>query len=244
MRITNTFLSLVVGAVLFSETAWCQSADSDSAFVAEATAAAVASYERTMHGQVVLYNGSEYVPVEEPYEGFPFFGSEYWEQGSIKYSGEVFHDVTMEYDLVQDMLVIEHYDQRGYVTEVLLHNDLIDYFDLLGHRFINVRGDSSGIRAGFYDLLYDGAIKLLCKRRKMVHESVEGGAVEVRFLERANYYLMREGQAISIRNKSSLLKALADKKKKLRQYARANALNNGDKEKMFVSLIRHYESLN
>lgn len=244
MRIASAVLSLVGCVGLFSQRASCQSIVTDSAFVAEATASAVANYDRALYGQVALYNGSEYIPIPEPYKGFPFFGSEYWEEGTIKYSGEVFHDVLMEYDLVQDQLVIEHYDQRGYVTEVKLHSDLIEYFDLLGHRFINVRGDSSGIRAGFYDLLYDGTMKLLCKHRKLLHETISNGTVEVSFLERANYYLLRDGKTISLRNKASILKALSDKKKALRQFARANGLSNENKEKMMVSLVRHYESLN
>ncbi len=199
-----------------------------------------------MHGQLILYNGSQFVPVPEPYEGFPFFGSEYWEEGSIQYYGEVFHNVPMEYDLVQDVLVIEHYDQRGFVTEVMLHSDRIGYFDLLGHRFVRVQGDSSSagmLRAGFYDLLYDGELKLLCKRRKSIHETVGSGVVEVSFLERASYYLLREGQALPVRSKASMLKVLSDKKRALRQFARANGLTNDDKEKMLVSLVRHYETL-
>lgn len=244
MGLRNIVLLLVGGAVLLSQEALGQPAASDSAFVAEATASAVASYKRVLSGQEVLYNGSEYVALPEPYTGFPFFGSEYLEEGSIKYSGEVFHNAFMEYDLVQDVLVIEHYDQRGFVVEALLHTDLIEYFELLGHRFINLRQDSSGLRAGFYDLLYDGKMKLLCKRRKSVHETVQGGEVEVSFIERATYHLLHDGQAITLRNKASVLKALSDKKKALKQFARANKLTNDNKEEMLVSLIRHYESLN
>jgi hypothetical protein len=244
MRITNTVLALLGVAVPFSQSAWSQVVAADSAFVAEAAASAVAAYESALHLQEALYNGSQYVPIPEPYDGFPFFGSEYLEEGTIKYAGEVFHNVPMEYDLVHDVLVIEHYDQRGYVTDVMLHSDLVEYFDLLGHRFISVHEDSSGLRPGFYDLLYDGEMKLLCKYKKSVHETVEAGTLNVKFLERVTYYLLRDGQGIPLRSRSSLFKALADKKKALRQYARANRLTDEDKERMFASLIRYYESLN
>lgn len=246
MRITAAILSAIAGSLLFPRYVSGQQHASDSLFVAQAVASAVAAYDRSQRGQVALYNGAEYVPIPEPYEGFPFFASEYLEEGSVMYSGELFHNVPLEYDLVQDQLVIEHYDQRGYVTEVRLHDDLIDYFDLLGHRFIHVRGepDWGDLRPGFYDLLHDGKIKLLCRRKKNKQDRIEDRRVNVSFIERNTYYLVRDGQAITLRNKAAVLKALADKKKALRQFVRANRLKEVDKEEMMISLVQHYDSLN
>src|SRR5690606_34682790 len=124
-------------------------------------------------------------------------------------------------------------------------SDLVEYFEVLGHHFINVREDSgwSGLRPGYYDLLYDGDMKLLCKRKKSINEKIENGVVDVSFIERATYHLLRDGEAISVRKKASILKALDDKKKALKQFARANGLGNRNKEEMLISLIRHYESL-
>ncbi|HLT80243.1 MAG TPA: hypothetical protein VKZ86_04390 [Cyclobacteriaceae bacterium] len=245
MKISTTVVSLLGAAFFFTRPAFSQSVAPDSAFVIEAVEVAVAGYDRVMRGQEVLYNGSEFIPIPEPYNGFPYFGSEYLEEGSIKYAGEVFHNVLMEYDLVQDQVAIEHYDQRGYVTQVKLHSDLVEYFEVLGHHFINVREDSgwSGLRPGYYDLLYDGDMKLLCKRKKSINEKIENGVVDVSFIERATYHLLRDGEAISVRKKASILKALDDKKKALKQFARANGLGNRNKEEMLISLIRHYESL-
>jgi hypothetical protein len=245
MRPLTSIVALIGSAVLLAHDAWCQRFAADSVFVADAVASAIATYEQTQRGQVALYNGGEYIPIPEPYEGFPFFASEYLEEGSVKYSGELFHDVPMEYDLFQDQLVIEHYDQKGYITEVRLHNDLVDYFDLLGHRFINVRQDPAwgGLRPGYYDLLHDGTIKLLCKRKKNPYEWIENRMVNIKFIEKNAYYLVRDGQAIVLKNQATVVKALADKKKALRQFARANRLKDVDKEKMMISLVQHYESL-
>jgi len=245
MRLPTTVLLLIAAAIVPGQTARCQSLSADSAFLAQAVSLAVASYEQAQRLQSALYNGSEYVPIPEPYDGFPFFGSEYLEEGSIKYSGELFDNVPMQYDLVQDQLVIEHFDQRGYVTDVRLHDDLVEYFDLLGHHFVSVTEDSiwGGLRRGYYELLHDGSIKLLCKHRKERHETIENGTVNVRFLERTNYYLVKDGKSFTIKNKASVLKALADKKKALKQFARANRVDQIDREKMMISLIRHYESL-
>lgn len=218
----------------------------DTAFVGQARAHAVALYDVAMNRQFMLYNGSEYNAFPEPYEGYPFFGSEYWEEGAIKYYGERYEHVPMQYDLLNDLLIIEHYDQNGYVAEVVLHSEKVDYFDLLGHRFVRISPDSAqatALRPGFYDLLYDGQNKIICKRRKTMHERIESRTLTISFRERVNLFLIREGQVFPLRTKGSLLKVLSDKKRQLKQYARKEVTDFRDKEKVLVELVRYYESL-
>src|SRR5690606_1432850 len=107
MKISTTVVSLLGAAFFFTRPAFCQSVAPDSAFLIDAVVVAFAGCDRVMRGQEVLYNGSEFIPIFEPYNGFPYFGSEFLEEGSIIYAGEVFHNVLMEYVLVQDQVAIE-----------------------------------------------------------------------------------------------------------------------------------------
>lgn len=218
----------------------------DTLFVSHAQAQAVSRYDEAMTRQFMLYNGPEYVAFPEPYDNYPFFGSEYMEEGAVKYYGERYEDVAMQYDLLNELLVIEHYDQRGYRAEVVLHSEKVDYFEILEHRFVRIAPDSAAaiaLRPGFYDVLYDGANKILCKRRKTVHERIESGSLTVYFRDRADFFLVHEGKAFPVRSKRSLLKVLSDKKRVLNQYARKMVIDYRDKEKILVELVRYYDGL-
>lgn len=239
-------LVFLISSLLATSRAIGQDALPDSGFVAKAMAQAVDLYEEAMNRQFMLYNGSEYNPFPEPYEEFPYFGSEYWEEGSVKYYGNVYDDVAMQYDLINDLLVIEHYDQSGYMAEVALHSEKVDYFRMLGHTFVRIGPDAPEgdvLRPGFYDLLYDGPNKILCKRRKTVHEEIESGALKVRFLERSNLFLVRDGQVFPLKSKRSLLKILADKRRLLNQFVRREVTDFRNKEKLLVDMVRYYDSL-
>ena len=218
----------------------------ESDFLSQARSQAIFLYENAMTRQFGLYNGAEYNPYREVNNDHPYFESEYWEDGVITYYGERYDSVPMQYDLLNDLLVIEHYDQRGFVAEVLLHSEKVDSFHLLGHDFFHLAADTAGVlglRSGFYDLLYDGEHKVFCKRRKMVKEQIESGEVRVNFLVRESYYLLKDGQVHTLKNKGSVLKALPDKKRALNQYVRSEVRDFRDKERLFVDLVRYYDSI-
>lgn len=243
IRVTVVCLGL---AILPASTAFGQRALPDTAFLLQARAQAVSLYDDAMNRQFGLYNGAEYNPFREINNDHPYFGSEYWEEGSITYYGERYDSVPMQYDLLNDILVIEHYDQSGYMAEVALHTEKVDYFELLNHTFFHLAPDTAtalNLRPGFYDLLYDGEHKIFCKRRKMIKERIESGTISVNFLVRQDYYLVKDGRVFPLKNKRSVLKALPDKKRALNQYIRSEVRDIRNKEKLFVDIVRYYDSL-
>ena len=246
IRVKVTTLVCLGISILPAFRAFGQEALNDTAFLAQAHAQAVSLYEATMNRQYGLYNGSEYNPYPEPYDDHPYFESEYWEEGSVKYYGERYDSVAMQYDLLSDVLVIEHYDQNGYMAEVALHSEKVDYFVLLDHTFVRLAPDTARVlelKPGFYDLLYDGQHKVLCKRRKMPKETIESGELKVDFLVRENFYLLKDGVVFPLKNKGSVLKVLSDKRRALNQYVRSEVRDFRNKEKLFVDLVRYYDSL-
>jgi hypothetical protein len=56
-----------------------QVASSDSTFVERSKVNAIAMYNSAIKDQSLLFNGAEYKGIPEPYDGFPFFYSEYIE---------------------------------------------------------------------------------------------------------------------------------------------------------------------
>lgn len=232
------FLFLIVGQ------AFGQSSGSDSSFVDRSLANAIAKYNTSIRDQSLLFNGVQYKEIPEPYEGHPFFESEYIEEGAISYYGESYQNVPMQYDLVRDELIIEHYDQKGYVGLVKLHQERIASFSLLDHNFIRLKSESTGLRDGFYDLLYDGKVKVLAKRKKSVSEDLSQQQLTVSFPERNSYYLFKDNKYHSIRNKKSMLKVLENKRKELNQFAKKPKLDfKLNRENAMVRVAEYYDQI-
>lgn len=236
----------VVFAALIAVDSSAQHASADSTFVHRSGARAIKLYYKSTRDQLLLYNGVEYKPFPEPYEGHPFFESEYIEEGSVFYDGELYENVALQYDLLEDLLVLEHYDQKGYVGMMKPHQDRIKSFRVLDHTFVRVAGDSTNgaLKDGFFDLLYDGSVKLLAKRKKSVVRDYEYSQLIISFPQKNNYYLVNNGRYYPLKNKGALIKALQGNKKLLNDYARKNQLDFGtNKEKSLVALAAYYDQI-
>jgi hypothetical protein len=242
VKLFFTIVSLLICSVVLGQEVLV-----DSSFVSQSVAAAVELYSSSVRNQSMLYNGGEYDPYPEPYNDHPYFASEYWEEGSVHYYEEWYHDVSMQYDILRDELVIEHYGQSGFMAEVKLHSDKVDSFELLGHTFIRISGDSTeggGLRAGFYDLLYNGGIKILCRRKKSVVKNVESATLSISFDEKDSYFLIKDGSAFQVRNRATMLKALKDEKKVLNQAARKGRLDFvHQREFSIIEMANYYDDL-
>lgn len=223
-----------------------QQASADSVFVQRSYARAVAAYNKSTRDQLLLYNGVEYKPFPEPYDGHPYFESEYVEEGQVSYDGELYENVPMQYDLLTDLLVLEHYDQKGYVGMMKPHQDKVRLFTLLEHTFILIDGDSTNgvLKDGFYDLLYSGSVKVLAKRKKSVVRDYEYSQLKTSFPQKNSYYLVIDGQYYPVKNKRSVVKALQGNKKLLNEYVRKNQLDfTNNKEKSMVALAAYHDQI-
>jgi len=244
MRIENRISFLLTLMMLTSPALFGQGASIDSTFVERSLGNAIAMYTVSIRDQALLFNGVESKALPEPYEGFPFFGSEYVEPGSILYDGELYKNIPLQYDLVKDELIIEHYDQKGYVSMIKPHQTKVASFQLLDHTFIRIIGDSTAgvLRDGFYDVLYDGDIKVLAKRKKNVSEDISLSQLTVSFIEKNNYFIAKGGKYYSVKNKGSMIKVLQDQKKSLNQFVSKNKLNfKSNREQAMVKLAAYYD---
>jgi len=239
----NKTLALIQFFLFF---AICFSFGQDSTFVERSRTNAISFYSNSVRDQSLLFNGVEYKPIPEPYEGHPFFESEYIEEGSISYNGELYQNVPMQYDLVRDEVVIEHYDQKGYVGLVKPHQKKITSFVLLNHTFVHLGSQLTGedIRDGFYDLLYDGNVKILAKRKKTISEDLSQQVLKVSFNEKSNYYLFKDNIYHAVKSKGSILKVLKDKRKELNQFANKHKADfNLNREYGLVKLAEYYDQI-
>ncbi len=221
---------------LVATTGWAQSAD--TTFIADARKSAVRVYTTTVGVGSQLYNGSEYKEYRSQKDEFPYLFDDLM-FGDVLFSGELYEGVPLYYDLANDQ-VVTSYPQGN---KIQLTRDKVEYFDIGGHRI--VRLNNNQLSEGFYDLLYDGKMKLYARRQKVLITKINGNVAENDFELRIKYYLLKDGVYRTVKSKGSILSILKDKKKDLKRLLKEEKLKSkANREKAMARMLAAYEKPN
>ncbi|GAA4400941.1 hypothetical protein GCM10023187_14620 [Nibrella viscosa] len=235
------FLSLPF-LLLSTQGVFAQLTDTAPSFIEEARQHAIARYEQVYSRQAHLYNGNEYVSHDPRIKIHPFFPVDSMLVGQVVYNGVRYRPVPMLYDVVRDELVVRPIEAAYLIR---LQNDQVDSFSLATRQFVRLAGDSlSGMRPGFYELLYNGKLKALVKRVKYIKEDVSQGFYQANYLVKDRFFVMKDGIYHEVNSKPALLNLFADQKKALRKYLRTNQLRfKQQRAEAITGVVREYESL-
>jgi hypothetical protein len=209
-------------------------------------AQAIKTYDISIRRNSFLYTGRVYNNKYSSIEGHPFFMDEYWEEGIICYKGQQFDSVNLMYEIFNDEVLVESFTSKGALAPIKLHAADVASFIVFGHTFVRLESDSSqSIRAGFYDVLFDGnTVQLYSRRSKEVVKSNDVNTVAESFIQKDRYYIFKDGQYYQVKKKGALFKVLEDHKKELKRFAKANMLSfSVDRERSLIEVARYYESL-
>ncbi|WP_162428840.1 hypothetical protein [Pontibacter pudoricolor] len=233
-------------AILFAPiTILAQTALPDTGFVKQSVKGAVLAYRNAVGSQAHLYNGPEYFVMVKPYvKGHQFFEDKSFKKGAVLYDGAWFYEVPMTYDVAIDEVVIAH---AGGGYSQMLVKPKVQEFVLSGHTFVHLNADSvagTRLQAGFYDLMYDGSVKMLVRRKKELQEKTTSDGLEGSFREIDTYYLWKNGKYYEVGSKHSVLKALGGEKKLLNKFARTNNLRfKKQREEAIYKITQYYDTL-
>jgi hypothetical protein len=202
-------------------------------------------YFKSLGEQAGIYRGVAYTGF--PYRlsnGHQYFETQTPKPGSVYYDGILYKDIPMWYDLVKNQVIVQFKD--GF-SEIKLHNELIDYFSIHDHHFVHLgkeKIENSTLSEGFYDLVYDGRTQVLVKRSKGTLKEVSGGFF-IKILKQKNeFYLMKEGIYIPLKNQTSVLSALGNKQKELQEFLKkSNVKFRKDPENAIVRMVRYHDLL-
>jgi hypothetical protein len=221
-----------------------QSAADDSMLYKKAVYHVIGLYHQAIGEQSGLYNGSQYgkYPFFFAEGGYPFFKEDKPDTGSVMYDGIMYEQVELQYDEVQEVLIMQDSTRR-----IQLLNQKIAGFTLFNNTFIRIIKDSTAaplVRTGFYNLLYKGNISLLKREEKIIREDVSTGEL-LRFIDPdVYYYIQKDNIFYSIKKKSSILDIFKDRKKDIRQYIRKNKLNyKKNRDNMLIKVTAYYDQL-
>jgi hypothetical protein len=216
----------------------------DTSFVAESRATALSFYTASVKREQLVLNGREYFPFDGVSKQFPYFLTEYPEDGEVFYDNEAYSQVSLLYDLETDQLVAEHYDQDGLLGMIIIPKTRVQEFRLMGYRFVHLRNDL--VPAGYYRVLFEGTqLSLYQKYRKQKQDIITNGELRTEFPEKVQFYVFKNQRFYPVGSKRALLNVLEDEKRALREFAARNKFefSSADKEIALMRMVSYYEQL-
>jgi hypothetical protein len=224
--------------------AFSQASKTDSIARHNSVLVALQTYQNAISGNAKVFNGVDYVNplAKKRVKGHPNFESEDWMEGFILYEGQLYENVALQYNLLLNKVLIENVQSHATIE---LSNNLIGRFGINGHTFVQL---PSGIDAEpqdmFYDLLYDGGVKVYVKRFKTIKETPDQKVMVTEFLEKRKLYLFKEGRYIAINNKKAALNAFEDHKQEMKKTLSQNRLSfRAMPELSMIALGQRYDEL-
>lgn len=157
-------------------------------------------------------------------EHHQYFESVHWIDGELVFEGQYFANVSLLYNVFDDVLLIQNKALLlSSIEATLLNQDRVDGFTLAGHHFVNLRDSlSPTLGAGFYELLFDGAnIDFYIKRSKS--EFIRDNQLSFEYVDK--YFLFDGNQFIRYNSKKDLFKHFSEEKNKMKAYGKTLKTN-------------------
>jgi hypothetical protein len=191
-----------------------------------------------------LFNGYEYIRNGIPAKGFPFFASDSLERGSLCYDGILYPEIPLEYDLVQDKVIIHDLAGKALIS---LISEKVGYFTIGTHRFRYVEATSTMEDApgpGFYEVLYvSGPLTLFARHEKQLQFPTSSND-QARYYATSHYFLNTNDRFYRVDGIDALVKALQDKRDALKKYIRENKIHfKKQPEAALIQVTAYYRQI-
>jgi hypothetical protein len=246
MKRVCLFLKFVLIYLFFFSTTpgFAQLSAPDSNFYKSAVSATINVYDRSTGDQSALYNCMLYTGYPFLFKsGSPFFDSTRLDTGSVTYDGKLYTHLPMLYENLKDLVLIKDIGFFVQLNDKKLHD-----FTIPGHHFVWIEENQKnniGIISGFYEVLYDGNIRVLKKNVKQIVDDLSSdNVVEKVITQSDHYYLEKDSTLFQIKNKRDIMHFLSDKKKEIKQFIKRNKLNfYEDKGNALTQITAYYEQI-
>jgi len=237
---------LLVGGMLFCANAQERSVENERLKNVDCQWPA-ARYKKAIGKNALLFNGLEYVDQYAGVRGHQFYNSPDWEEGIVEYQGQVYTGVDMKYDIVDDILIIGHFDEAGFFSEIELIRDKVKRFHLMGADFFRVIEGSEwagALKVGFYRDVYRGKSHVLARYEKDVEARVSSNDRYNEFDLRTRHFIITDGAVFTVGRKKSLLKALPAHSKEVKSFMKKNKYRlKENKEAELATILKYYDNL-
>ncbi len=200
-------------------------------------------FNKAIKQQSRLFNGPAFQNYGSNVDGSANFQDiKSFTNGSVIYDGILFDNIPLMYDLYEDKVI----SLLSRSTMFSLVSQKLSDFYLNNHHFkyINVIDTATSIiKPGFFDIIYDGKLKVLAKREKKLQYAINNQDMRYYFVPKTTYYLARNDKYEAFSSESSFLNLFKDKKNELKKHLRNNGINFKKKpEEAMILLATYYEN--
>lgn len=217
MGIKNLFLGLL--AVLLSLGISAQSIDKENSSANEFNT----FYNQHIGKASILYSGSAYITMQLPMTGNPFFGGDTLCPGWIRYDGQLYNEVFIQWDVLQNYVLTQSLVSEA---KLILRNELIDSFSFAGHLVKFMAGDRENnlMQEGLYDILYEGYTTLMVRRKKVGRQKIEMNVPIYQISVKDLYYIRKKGIYYQVDNKKDVARLYGKEMGEIKKIVRRNKL--------------------
>ncbi len=160
-----------------------------------------------------------------------FYQDDSFKRGSIIYRGQVFNNIELKYELVDDFLVIQ-LSNNNQITSIIPEKSLVQKFSIENKKFIN----SSSF--GFLEeLLIKEEFSVLKKHRKLSKENRDADYRYHTFKKQEGYILFYNDNYFSIDSKRDFVKLFPNSKKQISKFYKDNKFLIKNDYKTFVAKL-------
>ena len=197
-------------------------------------------YTSQVRGSLLLYNGAEYAFAYPGMQGFPFFNTAYFEEGTVCFDHIVYYQVPLQLDLLNSILITK--SAKG--LSLMLDAKMVDSFLISNHLFIYLSADSiSGLNtsSGYYERLYNGKTKVFIKRRKQQERSFRAEDPYI-FKEYDDYFILNGNRYYKIEKKKDINRAFKNHYKETSSYLKSLRINfKKNKDRYLTEAATYYD---
>ncbi len=236
-------LLFLITALFFLNPSFSQTVKQDSISDAQLQNA-INLYDNFSAGNAPVYNGIEYIYYTFKMEGDPYFITGDFSNGWVSYSGRKYDSLSVMYDEARNQLVILNFDKK---SRIVLQNEFVDSFNLLGHTFISLTEDHQQnlYNSGFYDMLYNGKIQFLARRIKTMDSPIKGDLLVRVFYIKDRFYVHKNGLYYLVNSKKDVYHLFNDKIRDIKKLMRKQHLKfrRRNFEQTMVKVTALYDQL-
>lgn len=237
MRKLFVSLFLLIGNISFAQISTIQDSTSNSLFEDM-----VLTAQQNQGLSSPLYNGIMHTGYAKTIAGIAYYLSPDWIEGSVYFENTIYPKVLLKYDLVSDQLIVKRPD--GF--EINLYSPRVGWFNIANSHFIYIGGKEfkGSIEPGFYQQMQQGKVRLLYKRSKKINEKITN-KLEQQFIDIIKFYIIQDQKVVEVKNLSSVLTALNDHRKELKDFLKVNHLKYRKNPEMVLNkMVAYYNQLN
>ena len=148
-----------------------------------------------------LLNGRQF---DLPYSGIshPYLNADRYRPGCLLLNGEAYDSVTINYDIVDQQVILQSPDNSDQIIKVVLNRELIDQFKIDGLTFRLMSLPETG--SSFFQVVSSGDISCyLLWKKKLIRSTVSGNTSYNYSKQSREIYLQREDQLFHVKDKPS-----------------------------------------